>query len=406
MNRRRFLGSAAACIGLPVLASWQRGAHATETPRTPRFVAVYTPNGMYMPHWALDGPILEPLEAVREQVDLVSGLYNAAADIDSAGHHACGTAGFLTARRAHRSESRLELGVSLDALVDPAGLVLGLEDGRAYGDCDNGFSCAYSRNISWSGPSSPRPKIVHPHVAFDTLFAGYDPAATSADRIQRKLHRRSVLDAVVDQATDLRRELGRDDTAVLDAYLDDVRDLERRVEAMPPACSTTPPPEPADLDAHASAMLDIIVTAFRCDSARAATLMLANSASDRVYTNLGVTDGHHELSHTAVARGKTGELTAIGAWQVEQFAALLQRLDGAGLLDDTFVLFSSELSNGGRHQHTDLPTLVGGGRASGRGRHLSAADRDWGDLLLTLGQRLGLPLERFGMFGETVLPEL
>jgi len=407
--RRRFLASAAACVSLPWLASLERPASATDVVRPGRFVAMYAPNGMHMASWtpshASLSPILQPLADVRDEVDVVSGLYNAAADIDTAGHHACGTAGFLTGRQAHRSESQLHLGVSLDVLVDPRALTLGLDDGQAYGDCDNGFSCAYSRNISWRDESSPRPKIVDPRVAFESLFTGFDPRATAADRIRRGVHRHSVLDAVADQAGALRGRLGRDDLPIFDRYLHDVRALELRLQD-DPICDARAPAEPIDLESHADAMLELIVTALRCDMTRAATLMLDNSASDRVYTTLGHTHGHHELSHTAEALGRTDDLVKVGAWQVQRFADLVGRLRDESLLGDTMVLLSSELSDGNRHEHDDLPTLVAGGRALGRtpGRHLAFPGADWGDLLLSIGHRVGLQLERFGEFGTRLLP--
>ena len=159
-------------------------------------------------------------------------------------------------------------------------------------------------------------------------------------------------------------------------------------------------------------MLDLIVAALRCDLRDAATLMLDNSASDRVYTSLGLTHGHHELSHVAHALDRTDDLVAIGAWQVERLASLLRRLRdtpaGHGsLLDEAVVLFSNELSDGNRHSHEDLPTVVAGGGALGRvpGRHV-ALDADWADLLLSLGHRLSLPLQSFGDRGKRLLDEV
>ncbi|MEM6293392.1 MAG: DUF1552 domain-containing protein [Myxococcota bacterium] len=420
LSRRRMLWTAGVGLGLPWLGS-HRSVRGDERPVRPRFIALYSANGMHMPAWtpadlgrgfALS-PILAPLAELRDQFDVFGGLHNTAADIDTAGHHATGTAGFLSARQAHRSESALSLGVSLDTLLDPDALALGLDDGQAYGDCDNGFSCAYSRNVSWLDDTTPRPKLADPQLAFDALFSGFDPAATAGERQRRRVTRTSVLDAVADQTEALRVELGQDDGNTLETFLADVRDLELRVEETAPACDAQRPDEvPVDLETHAEVMLDLIVTALRCDLRDAATLMLDNSASDRVYTSLGITRGHHELSHVARALDRTDDLVAIGAWQVDRLAGLLKRLHdtpagNGSLLDETLVLFSNELSDGNRHSHEDLPTVVAGGRALGRepGRHV-VLDADWADLLLSLGHRLGLPLQTFGDHGARILDEV
>lgn len=420
-SRRRFLATAGASLALPWLSSLERHARATTSATKARFVAIYAPNGMHMPAWTPQQtgtdftlpPILRPLASIREDVDIVSGLYNKAADLETAGHHASGTAGFLTGRRAFRSESRLELGVSLDGLIDPHPLAVGLEDGQSYGDCDNGFSCAYSRNISWTDAQTPRSKLVSPRAVFDTLFAGFDPSASAIEQQRRQIRRTSVLDAVRAQTHALERDLGHDDSMVLEAYLDDVRDLERRVTMGQPTCHASLPTEPLDVEEHAATMIELIVTALRCDTTRAVTLMLDNSASNRVYTSLGVMHGHHELSHIAGSVGRTEDLEAVGAWQVGWFARLVERLrdleEGeVSVLDSTLVLFSSELSDGNMHSHEDLPALLGGGRALGRepGRHLSLQGSDWGDFLLSIGRRVGLELDTFGEYGTQPIPAI
>nr|MCH9680101.1 DUF1552 domain-containing protein [Deltaproteobacteria bacterium] len=205
LSRRRWLGGAGALVSLPLLEAALPRAHAETGAEPKRLLAYFVPNGMPMAAWTPTQtgaafelpPVLAPLAEVQDEIVVVSGLRNDPADIDTAGHHAAGTAGFLTAARAYRSESAPRVGTSIDqifaaehgteTLLDS--LPLGLAGGDGFGNCDNGFSCAYSRSISWSSPTTPRAKIVSPRVAFDLLFHGTDPTATAAARARTRARR-------------------------------------------------------------------------------------------------------------------------------------------------------------------------------------------------------------------------
>jgi hypothetical protein len=401
-------------VGLPTLASHRGEAKAEGADEPLRFVAWFVPNGVYGPAWTEDGS-LALLETVRSRVDVIRGLDNQPASIDTAGHHAAGTAGFLTTRRARRSETHIEVGVSIDQRIaehiSGRALALGVEGGDGYGDCDNGFSCAYSRNISWVDPHRPRAKLVDPRMAFDELFAGFDPAATARETAARRARRRSVLDGVQAQAAALRAQLGADDRAQLDGHLEAVRELERRVEQPPLACPDAIRPDvPLDYVEHVEVMTDLIVLALQCDAARAVTFMLGNSASNQSFDFAGISGGHHDLSHHAEDPTKIEALCAIDAWHVEAFARLLARLaetpgEHGSLLDSTVVLFGSELSNGNLHHHDDLPILLAGGEASGKpaGRELVFDHRPLADLHLSLLHLFGIDDDRFGEDGDSPL---
>jgi len=433
LGRRRWLGGAAAMVALPLLEAGSPRAATGGEPT--RLLAYYVPNGMPMDAWtpAEAGPgfalppVLAPLEALRDEIVVVSGLRNAPADIDSAGHHAAGTAGFLTGARARRSESAPEVGPSIDqvfarehgtdTLVDS--LALGLSGGDGVGNCDNGFSCAYSRSISWDSPTTPRATIVSPRLAFELMVHGDDPTATASARARRRARRHSVLDYVGDQARDLRGELGAADRAKLDEYFASVRDVERRIdrsvdaECGAAALGDALVHEPVDVLEHLSLMNELIVLALRCDATRAITFMLGNSASNRSFPFLGIEAGHHDLSHHAGNAASREALRVVSTWEVEQFAALLQRLrdvpEGEGtLLDHCLVLLSSELSDGNTHTHDDLPVILAGraGGALETGRHLRADGRPWAELLVSVLAALDVPVERFGDDGEGPLPGL
>jgi hypothetical protein len=426
LSRRAMLGGAAALLALPVLDSLEPVSQASTPEWTRRFIGYYVPNGMMASGWTpkLTGPdfalspTLAGLAGHEDQLLVLSGLDNDASDPGVPGHHAAGTAGFLTAARPRKSETDLWLGPSIDQLFADhvAGqtplhsLQLGLEGGGAgIGHCDNGFACAYSRSISWAGPRTPLSKIVSPRMAFDLLFAGYDPDATGRERERRRALRRSALDSVQADVHDLRKRLGSSDSVRLDEYLDSVRALERRVEQPAPTCSAEGlefelDVSFADADEHARVMAEIMVMALRCDLTRSITFMLGNSASTRSYPQLGIGSTHHDLSHHAGDVDKIKGLLAIEAWEIEQFAYLIQRLretpEGEGsLLDHCLVLLSSELSDASNHSHKDLPVLIAGscGGAVGVGRHVAhEAGTAYGGLLLAIAQTLEVPIEELG----------
>lgn len=406
-SRRRFLGGAAAMIGLPWLEALCLEATAADA-RPSRLLCWYVPNGMPMEAWHDEG-VLAPLADRRDDVLVVRGLVNAPAELPTAGQHAAGTAGMLTAATPVRSETHPSLGKSIDTLFAevhgrhtplPA-LALGTQDGDAVGNCDNGFSCAYSRHISWVSPTTPRDKITSPRLAFELLFAGYDPTASATALERRRSERTSVLDYVGEQTAALRGELGASDRVKLGEYLEGVREVERRVQTIP-SCHADGPPEldASDLPTRIEQMIDVMVLALRCDATRAITFMLGNSASNRSFDFLGVPYGHHDLSHHQGDPEQIAGLEVIGRWEVEMFARLLARLDatddGDGtLLEHTLALFSSELSDGNAHAHDDLPALLAG-RAGIAGGTLQTDGARWGALLLGILHALDVPVARVG----------
>jgi hypothetical protein len=429
-SRRCFLGGAAVCLGLPALDSLVPRARAGAIAVPKRLVCIYAPNGMPMKAWhpaedddtALSA-VLDPLESMRAHVSVVSGLANAPADIDGAGHHAAGTAGFLTAARARRSEDQLQVGVSIDQVfAQHAGTTtrhrsfqLGLESGDGYGNCDNGFSCAYSRNISWSDPATPMPKITSPALAFDLLVGGDDPAATASERAQRKAWRTSVLDTVLADIHRVRARVGRDDAVKLDGYLDSVRELEARVAKPPLVCDAAEAPQDSDdVVERAAAMRDVLVLALRCDCTRSITLMLGNSASDRDVSFLGLTGTHHGLSHHAGDPAKLAALEVVARWELQWFADLIGAMadvpeaDGGSLLDHSAILLGSELSEPNSHRHDDLPIVLAGGAGGALhpGHNHRFEGRPLADLHLAILAALDVELDTFGDDGTAALAGL
>lgn len=437
-SRRAFLGGAAATIALPWLEAMtpttRHLARAAESAdgRPKRLLCYYVPNGIHMPAWtpAQLGtgydlpPILASLAPVQSKVNVISGLANWPASVPVAGDHARGTGAFLTCVTPEKSEGGevvngrsvdQEVAAKLGHLTPFPSLQVATSGGINVGTCDSGYPCAYSRNISWAGPSTPLPKISSPRILFDRLFAGADPNATEDERERRRRLRKSVLDHGAADAARLQSRLGASDRHKLGEYLQSVRELETRIDALASAPFCSVPERPSDgmdFPDIVTAMQDLIVLAFRCDHSRIVSFMLGDASSGRSFPFLGVSGGHHNISHHGKDPQNLADLETIGIWEVQQFAALLGALDaidepGGTILDNSLVYFSSEISDGDRHNHDDLPVLLagtGGGQVES-GRHLAYPDGDpMADLFLSVLKWAGVEAQTFGQDGTRPLP--
>lgn len=431
MKRRTFLRGLGTALALPWLDAMREARAQTSAPK--RLLVYYVPNGIYMPAWtpaevgadyALS-PSLASLAPVKDDVTVISGLANRPGVPDGPGDHAAGTGSFLTCAHVLKTEgANIQNGISMDQVAARAmvgqtpfpSLQLGVEGGGSTGDCDFGYSCAYARNISWAGPATPLAKDVSPKSVFRRLFQGRDPEANRAAQEKQRRYRLSVLDFVKEDARKLQAKLGKTDQQKLDEYMTGLRELEQRVESLDlqPTCATEPPVDSESFQARSLAMNDLIVTAFRCDLTRVVSFMLANALTNRVYDFLGVSDGHHQISHHQGRSENTDRLVTIDTWEVSQFADLLRRMkaipEGEGtLLDNTMALFSSELEDGDQHGHTNLPVLLAGkgGGALVSGRHLRLTqERPLAELYISMLRIMGLQIENFGDDGRGPLQAL
>ena len=429
-NRRAFLGGAGVAVALPFLASLRPRrvrAQAAEVKR--RLLVIYTPNGMNMADWtpAATGadyaltPILAPLSAIRSKVLVLSGIDNHPAESDGFGQHAPATASFLTCTHVAKSQE-IANGVSMDqvaagrlgAATRFASLQLGTDGGSSAGGCDGGYSCAYTHNISWAGRGRPMPKMVSPRAVFDLLFAGFDPDQTAAARERRLLYDHSVLDAVAADADRIEGRLGASDRAKLDQYLTGVRELELRLGTSAECAVAERPPEGIDFPVKVRLMLDLMALAIQCDLTRVVTFMMGNSISGHSFPWIGVPDAHHPLSHHQNDPGKLAKLTTIDRWEVEQMVYLAQKLDamddgdGATVLDNSLIYFSSEVADGNRHENVNLPILLAGraGSTIRPGRHVHYGDGRLADLYISLLHHLGAPVDAFGDDGTQLIGQL
>ncbi len=428
MDRRTILRGAGVAMALPLfdaMSARVRADSGSAPEKAPprRLVYVYAPNGMNRELWtpaalgALDvlPPTLAPLEAWKAEALVLGGatLNTARANGDGPGDHARASAAFLTCEQPRKADGAVHVGTSIDQLAARRigartrfrSLEIGCEGGAQSGQCDSGYACAYSSNLSWSGPETPVPKETDPGQLFDRLFRESEKGETDAERDARLARRRSVLDLVRADARRLARTLGADDRRKLDEYETSVRELERRLtravdgdEVVPDAAR--PSGIPKDRGEHARLLADVLVLALKTDSTRIATFTLANEGSNASHPAIGVPEGHHEVSHhggDAVKREKVGK---IDRFHVECLAHLVQRLaetteHGARLLDATHVVYGSGIGDGNRHDHGDLPiVLLGGGVRGGRYAMLTK-ETPLANLHVTLARRIGVDVERF-----------
>ncbi len=405
LSRRAALRGLGTLVALPVLDAMAPRMARAQAVAPQRFIAFYVPCGMHMaaftpPDGALAAGTLPritaPMAPHIADTTIISGLANVAGNAggDGPGDHARGTGVFLTCTRILKSDTTIRNAISLDQVLARqlreqgypglASLETGAQGGGSTGNCDSGYSCAYTVNISWSGPTSPAPKETNPRAVFDRLFAGVDPNEARAVADKRKRRKMSVLDAVKQDAARLDEKLGAHDRAKLDEYLTGIRELERRTESeavLSCALPARPAGQSSDPTQHIQTMLDVIAAGVSCDRVRVATFMLGNGGSGRNYSFIGQNTAHHEASHHAGDTAKHAQLTEIGRYEVQQLAHLTTKLkaidegNGKNALDNTTVVFGSEIEDGNSHSHANLPVIVvghGGGAIRG-GRHVRVA---------------------------------
>ncbi|MEL6345422.1 MAG: DUF1552 domain-containing protein [Myxococcota bacterium] len=433
-SRRALLRGAGATIALPFLPSlWSKSARADDTPPV-RLLFWYVANGMHMQDFTPTGTgaeydlplILEPLASVQSHVSVLSGLSNMAGRDNRPGDHARGTGCFLTCETPkYTSSADIENGISVDQVAAQAlgsetlfpSLQFGMSGGGSTGSCDSGYSCAYARNISWSGPNTPLPKIHDPKTAFDRLFSGLDTSISREEVERRRALRLSVLDAVAADAQSLQGQLGRSDSQKLDEYLTGVRELELRVENLDEQVCLPPERPESGLSVPQEALIwnELMAVAFECDLTRVMTYMFANAGSGRSHTFLNAAGNHHGISHHQGLESNYALLRIIDRWEIEMFADFIGRLatieeaNGSYLIDNSLVVLSSEISDGNRHNHDDLPVLFAGsgGGAHTPGRHLVYEDREpIANLYLSMLDAFGAPQSAFGSDGTRLLSGL
>jgi hypothetical protein len=435
LSRRTLLRGLGTAIALPALDAMRPAFSASRlTGSHNRMVFCYVPNGIIMEDWkpAVTGtgydflPIMKPLEPHRKKMSVLTGLtHNTGRALgDGPGDHARAAATFLTGVHPKKTAGAdISLGISIDQVAAQsignrtrfASLELGLEGGRQAGNCDSGYSCAYSNNLSWRSPNTPNPPEINPRVVFERMFGNADPNETPAARARRRQYQKSILDLVQEDSARLQRELGSTDRRKMDEYMTAVRDIEQRLDKAEKAAEEIdlariapglekPMGIPVDFGEHARLMFDLMTIALQTGMTRIVTFMMAREGSNRSYREIGITDGHHGLTHHRDNQDWIGKIKQINRYHVDQFAYFLKKLDsiqdGEGtLLDNSMILYGSSIADGNRHTHHDLPILLcGGGAGKLRpGRHVQYPfHTPLTNLYLTMLEHMDVPTASLG----------
>ena len=437
LSRRTFLRGVGVTVALPFLESMVPARTAlAQTAASPvhRFGFVYVPHGTIMDQWMPEqegadfefSPILKPLEPLREYVNVITGLENRGAN-----GHSPSPGMWITGAMPARGSVILTNTSADQAIAAKIGqdttfpsMEFATEDLSAnLGSCAGDFLCSYMSTISWRTPTQPLPMETNPRVVFERMFGG--DLATPEGRLARLEQNKSILDGVAQSVRDLQRDLGAGDQAKLDEYLENVREIERRLvqgeQQRDESNLEVPPPPigvPESFEEHLRLMFELMALAYQGELTRVTSYMMSRSLTTRTYPQIGVTDGHHPISHNNFVPEQVAKKAKVDTYHVELFAEFLERLrstpDGDGsLLDHSTFLYGSGMSHSNVHDHVNLPTLVVGGGFKGN-RHVKlgvlAQDRDapyvpkyeetvpFANLLLTLVNRAGgVETDTFGV---------
>ena len=433
LNRRTILRGLGTAVALPFLDAMTPAFGAapnlsgSAAPR--RLVFAYVPNGVIMEDWtpAAAGAdfeltrILKPLEAYREKLLVLSGLThnNGRALGDGPGDHARAAASYLTGMHPKKtSGADIKLGISVDQVAANAigqqtrfaSLELGTEPGRLAGNCDSGYSCAYSNSISWRSETIPNPPEINPRLVFERLFGSEDQPTDPAARERRKAYKKSILDFVRDDTQSLLGDLGTTDRRKMEEYLTAVRDIEKRLDMAEQNDAPVMTPEferpagvPVEFAEHVDLMFGLMTTALQADQTRVASFMFGREGSNRTYRPIGVSGAHHGMTHHRGDAEKIEDIAKINVFHMELFSRFIQKLadtpeGDASLLDNTAVIYGSGISDGNKHLHHDLPVaVVGGGEFLRTGRHIRHEEETpMTNFYLSMLDKVGVDVDQMG----------
>jgi hypothetical protein len=432
LPRRTFLRGAGALLGLPLLDAMVPALSAMEkTVAKPvqRLGFVYIPNGVSQPYWwpksapasKLElSPILSPLAKVQDQVTLLGNLTHHQAEGlgDGDAEHTRASSVWLNGVHPKLTEGAdVQAGTTVDQIAAKVlckdtpltSLELALEPNYMVGNCNDGYSCVYMNTFVWRTPTMPLPMENNPRIVFERLFG---LGGSAAERLSDMRKDRSILDSVTLEMASLKNSLGPADRGIVSEYLDAVREIEQRINrsakqtgsgAMP-ANLDRPVGIPENFEEHAKLMFDLQWLAYRADITRVATMQLAREFSSRSYPNIGVSDGHHTISHHTNDKEKLEKYAKICTYHMSLFAYFLEKMqstpDGDGtLLDHSMFLYGGGISDGNKHDHANLPAVLAGGGAGKLkgGRYLQFPENTpMSNMFVSLLDKVGVEVDRLG----------
>lgn len=420
LSRRTMLRGLGASVALPLLDAMIPASTAlaqTAANTQPRLGFIFFPHGAVMDSWLPSAtgsnfdisPILSPVAHFKDKMTVVSGLRNRPAE--SSNPHGI-VAGTWLRCVAPNDTSDPGKGVTADQIaaryIGQDTTFPSIEAGTPNGGpCAPGTSCSFGSSLSFSTPQQSLPIENDPRKLFFQLFGQGD---TAQERNFIVNETGSILDSIMEDANSLHRKLGAQDQAMVSNYLDSVREVERRVQMMKEQdLSNVEIPEapvgvPADFEAHLKIMFDLIALAYQINLTNVASFMMEKEVSVRTYNNIGVSEAFHPLSHHGDDPEKLARLALIQQYHTQVFAYFLDKLDAmpeanGSVLDNSIILYGSNMSNSNKHNNDPLPSAVfghGAGAIRG-GQHLAyPQDTPHANLLLTLLNRAGIPEESFG----------
>ena len=417
-------------LGVSLTLPWLETFAAKNNAKSPaiKTAFMFMPNGFIMPSWDVQGEeenyelskTLQPLKAFKNDFNIYQNLkqHRAQANGDGGGDHARNSGTFLTSVQVKKTNGKdIKAGISIDQLAakqiggrtELPSLELGCEKGQLAGNCDSGYSCAYSSNISWATEKMPMVKEINPRLAFTRLFGDPKQHLNKREKARLAMEDSSILDLVSAESKSLMKQVSAFDKQKMTEYLDSVRSIEKRLQKVSKESVEIDVPEmpngvPREFKEHLRLMYEMIVLAFQANKTHIATMMLGNAGSNRRYEFLGQNEGHHALSHHGNDKHKVDMIKKIDLFHVQQFSYFMRRMketkDGHGtLLDNSMILFGSAISDGNRHSHSDLPILMAG-NAGGKlktGRLIkSKKNTPLSNLFLGMMDTLGVEASNFG----------
>ena len=430
--RRTFIRGVGVTVALPLLEAMlpaQTPLRKTAAAPVRRFVGIWHPHGAAPGYWSplQEGSnfefsfITKPLEPFRDRVVLITGLdmpEAMATEEEPGGDHARGAA-LLSGARPRRNAVSPYLGVTIDQLIAKkygqdtilSSIQLGVEDTGNFGNCNWGYSCAYSNSISWPTPTQPLPTQVNPRVAFERLFG---EGTSSEERLAGRKQNASILDSVTHELGLFKKDLGAGDRTRLDTYLENIRELERRIKIAMSKTVSEPTGEvpfglPESKHVHFRLMYDLMALAFEGDITRSATLMLGRDLTGTSFPESGFTGGWHGSSHHGDKPENVANYSKMNRYHVQNLAYFCEKLrnipEGDGsVLDHVLIYKGSNMGNSHRHAHEKVPViLVGGIDGTFKGnRHIVFPDnkQKTSNMLLSILHLYGIERDSIGTSTE------
>ncbi len=426
LNRRTILRGLGAAVALPLLDSMVPALSAQAKAAPPRLGFIYGAHGVIHSDWKPRAvgrnwelsPNLKPLAGLRDHINIFSNLSHLEADTkgDGSGDHNRASAAWLTGVHAYdrtRPGAEIRLATSADQI---AARYLGKEtavpsmeitlDPASQGACDSG-DCFYVNTVSWRSETSPNTAEIQPRVVFERLFG---EGGNVAQRRERMRTEGSLLDSVLEETGQLSAKLGKADKSKLNEYLDSVREVEQRIQRAEANVEESlelpdrPIGIPASFEDHAKLMFDLQLMAFRSDTTRVFSLIIARDLSSRSYPNIGVPGTHHGISHHREDAQLKSQKSKIDTYHMQVLSYFLEKMrdtpDGDGsLLDHSAILYGSGMGDGNLHRHSDLPCMLAGklGGKFQTGYHFDhKPDTPMANLLVTMLNAVGAPIAKLG----------